>query len=48
MVENFFKYEPGLRKLKHMIGVKLFNAHVDAVSLLPHLGKKIVYSRIKK
>jgi len=45
MVDKFYKYDPALKVLKSMIGTKLFNANVDAVSLLPDLGKKVILQK---
>jgi hypothetical protein len=43
MVDRFFKYDPAMKKFKSMIGTKLFNTYVDAVTLLPAFGKKTVF-----
>ena len=45
MVDQFIKYDPAFKKLKSMIGTRLFNTNVDAVCLLPDLGKKIVLQK---
>lgn len=47
MVDRFYKFDIRKGKLKAMMGTKLFGPFVDAVSLLPNLGKKVVFSKKK-
>ena len=41
MVESRFRYDPGSKSFKDITkNIKSMNTYVDAVSLLPNLGKK--------
>lgn len=46
MVENYFRYNSGAKEFKPIQGNKSFSRAVDAVSLQPHLFKKITSEKL--